>query len=129
VDFGEVPEAHGVTTVRHSREFWERATREVERGAAVAEVARRLGVRPGTLSWWRWHLRNEQPKREQRQGRGRASTPIAKAEFLPVVVAQPVPAGRGGLVEIDAGGGRLRVEVGVDVRYVAALVQALRSAC
>lgn len=128
MDFGGTPETHGVTTVRHSREFWERAVREVERGAAVSEVARRLGVRPGTLSWWRWHLRNEQPKRAQRQGRGHAST-IAKAEFLPVVVAQPAPVRRGGLVEIDAGNARLRVEVGVDVRYVAALVQALRSAC
>jgi transposase-like protein len=118
-------EAHGVTTVRRSREFWERAVREVERGAAVSAVARRLAVRPGTLSWWRWHLRNEPETRETARRRPR----VAKAEFLPVVVAQPMPTGRAGLVEIEAGGARVRVEVGADVGYVVALVQALRSAC
>jgi transposase-like protein len=90
VNSGEKPEAHGVTTVRRNREFWERAVREVERGAAVSAVARRLAVRPGTLSWWRWHLRNDRETRETAQRRPR----VAKAEFLPVVVAQPMPAGR-----------------------------------
>lgn len=120
-----MPEAHGVTTVRRNREFWERAVREVEGGAAVSAVARRLAVRPGTLSWWRWHLRNEPETRAPVRRRPR----IAKAEFLPVVVAQPTPRRGAGLVEIDAGSARVRVEVGVDVSYVAALVQALRSAC
>ena len=118
-------EADGVTTVRRNREFWERAVREVERGAAVSVVARRLAVRPGTLSWWRWHLRNEPGTRTPVRRRPR----VAKAEFLPVVVAPAMPAGRAGLVEIDAGSARVRVEVGVDVGYVVALVQALRSAC
>lgn len=101
------------------------ATREVGRGAAISEVARRLGVRPGTLSWWRWNLRNEQPKREPDLRRRR----IAKPGFLPVVLAQAAPVGRGGLVEVDAGNARVRIEVGVDVHYVAALVRALRSEC
>jgi hypothetical protein len=120
-------DAHGVTTVRRSREFWERAVREVERGAAVAVVARRLTVRPGTLSWWRWHLRKESGTRPRASVRRRSR--IAKAEFLPVVVSQSTPTGRAALVEIDAGSARVRVEAGVDVRYVVALVQALRSAC
>jgi transposase-like protein len=120
-------EAHVVTSVRRNREFWERAVREVERGAAVSAVAQRLAVRPGTLSWWRWHLQKESgtspPVQRPRPRRS------AKAEFLPVVVAGSTPTGRVGLVEIDVGNARVRVEVGVDVSYVAALVQALRSAC
>lgn len=103
---------------RHDRVFWERACGEVERGATVSEVAGRLGVRAGTLSWWLWKLRREAPKRGRRR----------HAEFLPVVVAEPsrsVPA----VVELKAVGVRLRVEAGTDVRYVADLVAAIRATC
>lgn len=124
-----MPEAHGVTTVRRNREFWERAVREVERGSTVSAVARRLAVKPGTLSWWRWHLRNEPEARARALAPVRRRPCIAKAEFLPVVVAPPTQAGRAAPVEIDAGSARVRVEVGVDVGYIVALVQALRSAC
>jgi transposase-like protein len=74
-----------VLVARHDREFWECACREVDRAAKVGEVARRLGVRAGTLSWWRWKLRQE--GRTHRRTRG--------AAFLPVVVAEttlPAPA-------------------------------------
>lgn len=107
--------------VRHSRDFWEQASREVDRGFRVVEVARRLGVRPKTLSWWRWNLGRQKPA-------GRRAT---AAPFLPVVVAErpslgvavPVP------IEIETCGVRLRVEIGGDVGYVAALVAAIRSTC
>jgi transposase-like protein len=108
-----------VPVVRHQREFWERAFREVERGAKVGEVARRLGVRAGTLSWWCWKLRRLEP------GRRRQS----RAEFLPVVVAQqavPMPVAA---VEVEASGVRLHVEIGTDVEYVSALVAAIRRRC
>jgi transposase-like protein len=111
-----------VTGIR--REFWERAVREVERGATVSAVAQRLVVRPGTLSWWRWHLRKVSGSTAKRRRRR-----SARAEFLPVVVAQPARPDGAGIVEIDAGVARVRFEVGADVSYVAALVQALRSAC
>lgn len=114
-----------MTSVRRSREFWERAVREVERGGTVGDVARRLAVRPRTLSWWRWHLRNEPTKRAPVRGR----SGVAKAEFLPIVMGPAAAVGRAGLVEIAVGDARVRVEAGVDVGYVVALVQALRSAC
>jgi transposase-like protein len=110
-----------VTTVRHNREFWEAAVREIERGGRVSEVAGRLGVKAGTLSWWAWRLRSESRK----QKRPRAS----RAEFLPVVVKASLAPERARLVEVDAGSVRVRAEVGADVNYVAALVRALRSAC
>lgn len=103
---------------RHDRRFWERACREVERGAKVGAVARRLGVRAGTLSWWRWRLRREEPAPRRRR----------RAEFLPVVVAEPAVVAPCA-VEVEASGVRLRVEIGTDVRYVAALVAAIRTTC
>jgi hypothetical protein len=50
-----------------------------------------------------------------------------RADFVPVVVAQS-RAGSG-VVELDTGNERLRFEIGADVRYVAALVGALRTSC
>ena len=103
---------------RHDREFWKRACREVERGAKIGEVARRLGVRAGTLTWWLWKLRQE----VRTPGRTRRAT------FLPVVLAEPtLPAPT--VVQLEASGVRLHVEVGTDVRYVAALVAAIRTTC
>jgi transposase-like protein len=84
----------------------------------VADVARRLGVRAGTLSWWLWKLRREAPK----PGRQR------RTEFLPVVIAQPVRSAPA-VLELEASGVRLRVEAGTDVRYVVELVAAIRATC
>ena len=101
--------------VRHDREFWKRACREVRRGANVEELAGRLGVRPRTLQWWNWKL-----QRERR---------VEPAEFLPVVVNEGVTPVSTGALEVQTNGVRIRVELGTDVRYVAALVTAIRSAC
>jgi transposase-like protein len=101
--------------VRHDREFWERACREVRRGARVADVARRTGVKPRTLQWWSWKLRRE-PDAEP-------------AEFLPVVVGDQMPPVSTSALELEANGVRIRVEPGTDVQYVAALVVAIRAAC
>lgn len=103
---------------RHDRGFWERACGEVERGAKVSEVARRLGVRAGTLSWWRWRLGREAPKPRRPK----------RAEFLPVVMAEPVRSAPA-VVQVEASGVRLHLEVGTDVGYVAALVAAIRTTC
>lgn len=109
-----------MTGARHDRQFWERAVREVERGSSLGEVARRLGVRPRTLTWWRWRIR--------RDGAGTAGKLAKRAEFIPVVMTAGAVASRG-MVEVDAGAARVRVDVGADVEYVAALVSALRSSC
>ncbi len=101
--------------VRHDREFWERACREVRRGTRTADVARRLGVSARTLQWWSWKLRR-QPTTEP-------------AEFLPVVVAERAPAVSTAALDLEANGVRIRVELGTDVQYVAALVAAIRAAC
>ena len=100
---------------RHPRSFWKRLVAETERGGALGPVARRNGVRPRPLTWWRWRLRHEEA------GSG------AAPQLLPVVVEGHTPAPD--LVEIVIADVRLRVDVGSDVAYVAALVGALRSGC
>ena len=101
--------------VRHDREFWKRACREVQRGAEVAEVARRLGVRPRTLQWWNWKLQRERS--------------AERTEFLPVVVGEQAARISTAALEVETNGVRIRVELGTDVGYVAALVTAIRAAC
>lgn len=103
--------------VRHDREFWKRACREVERGAQVGEVARRLGVRPRTLQWWGWRLGRERTKAAETVG------------FLPVVAQERIGSVSTAAVELETSGVRVRIEVGTDVGYVAALVAAIRRAC
>ena len=100
---------------RHPRSFWKRLVAETERGGTVGSVARRNGVRAGTLTWWRWRLRHEE-----------ASSGGAP-QLLPVVVESPRP--DAGPIEIAVADVRLRVEVGSDVAYVATLVGALRTGC
>jgi hypothetical protein len=100
-------------TARHDREFWKRACLEVRRGSKIGDVARRLGVKPRTLQWWSWKL-------------GEVAA-TEHAEFLPVVVAGHSSTAVTAAIELEANGVRIRVEAGVDVRYVAELVAAIRA--
>ena len=92
---------------------------EVDGGGSVREVARRHGLRAGTLSWWCWRLRRD-------GSAGRRSTP----SFLPVVVTKATFSDHGhDKMEIEVDGMRVRIEVGTDVGYVVALVRGLRQGC
>ena len=93
---------------------------EADRSGSVSRTARRYGVKPRTLAWWRWTL-----GREGQHG---------DARLLPVVVAKreavEEPATAAASVAIlVADDIAFVVPVGVDVTYVAALVVAVRSAC
>ena len=108
---------------RRSRDSWRQLVAEAERTTYEA-TARRHGVRAKTLRWWQWNLRDEP----------RVGAAGAVASFLPVVVRPTMPvaisAQPNDEVAIElAAGVRVRVPVGVDPRYVAALVGALRSVC
>jgi len=89
------------------REFWMKLSGEVERGATIGSVAARHGVSGSALGYWRRRLRTENGP---------------TATLLPVSI---IEAERRRLVLLT-GDVRLEVEVGTDVGYVAALVQALR---
>lgn len=98
---------------KHPRSFWVELVAELELGATAADVARRHRVRETTLRWWRSELRN-----------GRSS---ASPRMLPVVASAAMGSTRH--LEIAVGGVIVRVEVGSDVEYVAALARALGAAC
>ena len=116
---------------RHSREFWEKAVGEVEAGAKLGTVARQRGVRPATLSWWRWRLRSEGGHAKQKRKVRRQKGP-STGQLLPVIVATgPSNAARAsdGFVELFVGEVRVRVPEGTDPRYLASLAEALRAGC
>ena len=91
------------------RQFWEKLVSEIESGARVRDVARRHHVKEGTLRWYRSQIRKE-----------RATEP----RLLKLVA--PEPASETALV-IAVDGIRLELPRGVDVRYVAALIAAIRA--
>lgn len=102
--------------VRHPKAFWCELVAEVESGATAVDVARRNRVRATTLSWWCSTLRRERRERDT-------------VRLLPVVAAAAPASSQTQTLEVGVGAAVLRVEVGTDVDYVAALARALRSAC
>lgn len=102
---------------RRSRASWAQLVAEAERSGSLERTAERHGVSAKSLAWWRWSLR-----------RGAPSSPV---KLLPVVVAggPPAPSSVMTWIEIAAGDVAIRVPVGTDVAYVAALIAAMRSTC
>ena len=99
--------------MKRGREFWKGLVAEVQHGGRLADVARRYGVQPRTLSWWRWKLRSEG-----------AQVP----RFLPVVTPPSTAAAVAppGVVQLRISDVSIRVRTGTDVSYVATLIDALR---
>jgi transposase-like protein len=109
-----------VAAGRRSRASWKRLVAEVERGATIARTAERHGVNPKTLAWWRWTLRRERE-------------PVTNAQLLPVVFSAgppPAVAPHAEAVAIELRDDiSMRVPIGSDVTYVAALIAAVRATC
>lgn len=107
-----------MAAIRYGHDFWARAVAEVEGGARVVDVARRLGVNAGTLAWWRRNLRQKREKQPVR------------TTFLPVVAAErAVAVAAVETLELTVGSVQIRVRVGTDVEYVAGLVRAINERC
>lgn len=112
-----------MAAARRSRAEWEQLVREVERGGSVDDVARRHGVRRGTLVWWRWQLRRGKV--------ARSATKRTSVQMVPVRVrpepraAEPVD----DVIEVAVRGALVRVRVGQDTRYIAELAAALATRC
>lgn len=99
-------------------------------GAVVSEVARQHGLRPQQLFGWRRESRNGLAGGDVRG----SPRPVSTA-FVPIVVAaaadQPetaagIAAG-GGQIEIAIAGALIRLRGGWDVRWLAAVLQAVRA--
>ena len=90
--------------------------REVGAGTSVEAVAKRHGVRPKTLLWWKWQL--------GRTGRAAAEP----ARWLPVVVRDAASTPRvDSLVVLAVAGCEVRITVGTDPSYIGELVRSLRA--
>ena len=83
-------------------------------GQTAAEFAARERVEVGTLRWW-----SSQLGRDTRAEHGAAT-------LVPLEVAVSSAVSRELTLEIAVGDAVVRCEVGADVRYIAALVRALR---
>ena len=101
---------------RRGREFWTKVVDDYEAtsGESHAEFAARHGVEKATFERWLYLLRGERPERAAER----------KVRLLPVRVA--VGHGEPHVLVKLGGGLGLRVAVGTDPGYVAALVAALR---
>lgn len=93
-------------------------------GESLAALATRIGVAPGTLSWWRHELR--------RRDRARAESRIAAPALLPVRVLEPPQPVRAPTTsyEVSVANGRrvIRVPTSFDPATVRALVAAVEGA-
>lgn len=103
---------------RRTRSEWARLVARVNGGTAISAVASAAGVSVKSLSWWRWRFRRE----EQQTA---AASPAA---FLPIELRAPEYATKAS-VEISIATSTMRVPIGADPHYVAALMAALRSGC
>jgi hypothetical protein len=102
---------------RRGRKFWTKVINdyEVTSGETHAEFAARHGVEKATFERWLYLLRGERSE----------SATESKVRLLPIQVA--VGHGEQHVVVELGGGFGLRVAVGTDPGYVAALVTALRT--
>ncbi len=103
---------------RRSRSWWANTVaRWKASGLSASEFAARERVVERTLRWWSSALR-----RDTRAERG---SPRIEPIAIELVSSAPTFASSGGSIEIAVGRARLRVDVGTDVVYVAALVREL----
>jgi transposase len=107
-----------------TRAEWSEQVRKWERsGLALAEFARRQGVNPKLLGWWRWKL-----QLTTRTG----TAPAPEPRFLPVHVVAPTPPVTAP-IEIALPDGRVvRVPPGFDpttLERVLAIVGAEKPSC
>lgn len=99
---------------RRSEADWAKLISEfTATGGSPAAFCARRRIKPSTFGWWRWRLRDA------------VKAPAAQAiELVPVAVVDDEPAAAPVVVAVaDV---EIRVTVGADVGYVAALVEALR---
>jgi hypothetical protein len=111
---------------RRSRAEWEEIVRAFdEAGEPLQKFCAKRRIRLEALKWWRWRL--------GASARTRATTvrrPTTPVRLVPVEIIQPaMTAARPSTIAIAVSDVVVRVEVGTDPVYVAALVGALRSPC
>jgi hypothetical protein len=107
---------------RTSREQWQERIRRFEAsGLSGAAYARKHGIAPGTLSWWRWKLRPEGQSPRRRRRRWRA------AEFVELS-ASALAATSGERFELEVGDVTLRIPADFDEASLGRVLGVVRGA-
>jgi transposase len=105
---------------RADREIWaKRVERWKDSGLSAKEFAAEIGVKPSTLSWWKWQLgtKAEAPKARARRAR------TQKTAFSPMTFVEMAPQARPEPLEIVwPSGVRIRVPVDVDPSALARII-------
>ena len=128
--------------MRRTRAEWAAWVAEVAAGGSATEISRREGLRRQTLLWWKWRLGHEQ-RVATKKGTKKSAAKQALTAFLPVesqalqITAASHDPHRGRAeheqdqhdVIVELSHLAVRVAVGTDPGYVAALVHALRAPC
>ena len=110
--------------IRRSRAEWESLITEMEvSGQGIVRFSAGRGLEPRTLQWWRWKLRRAEPV----VGNAKALVRVIPVDVIESAAAADV--GVGVPVEISFGDLVVRIAVGTEPAYVAALVEALRARC
>lgn len=108
--------------MRRSRSEWEKLAAEFARsGETREEFCARVGAHVTTFRWWLTELRCK--RRAPGAGKSKA------LRLLPVRVREAHDAAPATPIEVVVRGAALRVAVGTDIAYVAALASALASRC
>jgi len=107
---------------RHGAEWWAERIEELAQSGDADGIARRYGVRPKTLLWWRSELRRRERKTER-----------AATRLLPVVVSpSPVRVAAASTdveLVVEVGPTRMTMLGAVTAELLAALVAASARAC
>jgi hypothetical protein len=102
--------------MRRTREQWAALVDAFEKSnQSVTQFCAKRGIVPKTFAWWRWQLRDTAPPRSN------------GVKLLSVDVVENATAPSSEIV-IAISDVELRVDVGADIEYVAALVERLRRA-
>ena len=104
---------------RGSREAWEdRVEQWRKSGLTAAAFAAELGIKPATLSWWKWKLGRGSVRRRRRASAGTTISPLTFVEMT-------APTEAGALEILFPDGVRVRVPSGYDSVALAHLIEAL----
>ena len=114
--------------MRRTRAEWAAWVAEIAAGGSAVEISRREGLRHQTLLWWKWRLGHEQ-RVATKPGARKTPKKQALTAFLPVEANALQIASVSQDVIVELPHLAVRVSIGADPRYVAALVHALRAPC
>lgn len=111
---------------RESRETWsKRVERWKASGLSAAEFAAELGIKPSSLSWWKWQLSKSvgarKSPRPARNKRAVATTTVSPLTF----VEMSAPLQGDPLEVVLRGGVRVRVPVNFDAAALGRLLDVL----